>query len=661
MSSNPLISRSSLQWLLLAQVLVVAPHLLHAPWWIVPLWLGCAVWRWQAGRQRVGYPNSWAKAGLMLGTALGVWLSRGSLVGLDAGVVLLIAAFILKVLEVRQRRDALVLVFLGLFSVVTVYLFDDSVLMALYSLLPVTVLLAALISLQQRQAPSSPWHNARLAASLLLQALPLMLLVFILFPRVGPLWSLPVASNKASSGLAESMTPADIAELSRSSGLAFRASFIGAMPARSELYWRALSFDHFDGRRWSQSPQARFTTGARWQAQGEPVEYSVIMQPSGQRWLFALDVARTELPATQQMQDFRLQRQRPVQQALLYQARSWPQAVRELNLSAETRRLTLQLPEQGDPRSRAWALQLSRAHPQPAELVAAVLAQFNQQPYHYTLRPQVLGENSIDEFLFDTRAGFCAHYAGAMTFVLRAAGIPARVVAGYQGGEYNPQGNYLQVRQYDAHAWVEYWQTGQGWVSVDPTFAVAPQRINAGLEQALGEEQSLLEQSPFSPLRYGHLSWLKSLNLAWDNLNYAWQRWVLGYQGQQQLQFLQRWLGQVDGQSLLLSLVAGAALLVGLLGLWLLKPWQRRGNAQQRLLREFERLLARHGVSREVAEGMRAYAARAVQQLPQQAELIAQFARAYEAQRYAGEALAAGQLRRQLRLLRKALPWRWRL
>ncbi|MCU1716963.1 DUF3488 and DUF4129 domain-containing transglutaminase family protein [Pseudomonas sp. 5P_3.1_Bac2] len=658
MPSNPLISRSSLQWLLLAQVLVVAPHLLHAPWWIVPLWLGCAVWRWQASRQRLGYPNGWAKAALMLGTAFGVWLSRGSLVGLDAGVVLLIAAFILKILEVRQRRDALVLVFLGLFSVVTVYLFDDSVLMALYSLLPVTVLLAALISLQQ--APSSPWANARLAASLLLQALPLMLLVFILFPRVGPLWSLPVASQKATSGLAESMTPADIAELSRSSGLAFRVSFSGAMPARSELYWRALSFDQFDGRRWSQTPQARFTTGARWQAKGEPLNYSVIMQPSGQRWLFALDVASTDLPATQQMQDFRLQRQRPVQQALLYQARSWPQAVRELNLSAETRRLTLQLPEQGDPRSRAWALQLSRAHAQPSELVAAVLEHFNQQPYHYTLRPQVLGENSIDEFLFDTRAGFCAHYAGAMTFVLRAAGIPARVVAGYQGGEYNPQGNYLQVRQYDAHAWVEYWQAGQGWVSVDPTFAVAPERINLGLEQALGDEQNLLEQSPFSPLSYRNLGWLNQLRLGWDNLNYAWQRWVLGYQGQQQLQFLQRWLGQVDGQSLLLSLVGGAALLVGLLALCLLKPWQARGSAQQRLLRDFERLLARHGVVRQTGEGIRSYAARAVQQLPQQAPLINQFAHAYEAQRYAGQLLAAAELRRQLRQLRRSLPWRWR-
>src|SRR3990167_2373705 len=263
----------SLTWLLVAQVLVILPHLGHLPLWIVALWLGCAGWRIQIFRMRAGYPNAWAKAGLMLAAVLGVLMSRGSLIGLDAGVVLLIAAFVLKLVEMRTRRDALVLI----------------------SLLPVTALLAAMIGLQQSSLATQPWPTLRLAGGLLLQALPLMLLLFVFFPRLGPLWALPVPSDKSTSGLADSMTPADIAELSRSPELAFRASFAGPTPDRSELYWRALTLEHFDGRRWSQSNFTQQAAAPSWSKRGEVLRYSVVMQPSSQRWLFALDVAETSL------------------------------------------------------------------------------------------------------------------------------------------------------------------------------------------------------------------------------------------------------------------------------------------------------------------------------------------------------------------------------
>ncbi|HBX54657.1 MAG TPA: DUF3488 domain-containing protein, partial [Pseudomonas sp.] len=302
-------------------------------------------------------------------------------------------------------------------------------------------------------------------------------------------------------GLSDSMAPADIAELSRSGALAFRASFDGEMPPRSELYWRALTLERFDGRRWSQSSFAQLPVAPAWEKRGEPLRYSIVMQPSAKPWLFGLDVAQTPLEQTQQMSDFRLQRRQPVERSLLYQVTSWPDAVREPVANQAGLRRALQLPAQGDPRSRAWAAELKRQYPQDEALVQALLSHFNREPFGYTLRPPRLGLNSIDDFLFETRNGFCAHYAGAMTFVLRAAGIPARVVAGYQGGEFNPAGNYVQVRQFDAHAWVEYWQAGRGWVSVDPTFQVAPERIELGLEEALADEQSFLEDSPFSPLR----------------------------------------------------------------------------------------------------------------------------------------------------------------
>ena len=469
MSSVAGIPRISLTWLLVAQALVILPHALHLPLWVIGLWLGCALWRIQIFRMRAGYPSLVVRIGLIALAAAGVFLSRGTLVGLDGGVLLLVAAFTLKLLEMRSRRDALVVIFLGFFVVVTAYLFDDSMLVALFSLLPVCALLAALIGLQQSGTATRPWRTLRLSASLLLQALPLMLLLFLFFPRLGPLWSLPVPNERgAVTGLADSMAPGDIAELTRSSELAFRASFEGRVPARNELYWRALTLDHFDGRRWSQSAGEQFSPAPQWQPRGEALHYSVVMQPTTRPWLFALDVARSDFQGTRQMGDFRLQRNRPVDRTLLYDVSSWPDALREPQLPPDRMQALLRLPREGDARSRAWAQELRSRYPQDEQLVEALLTHFNRQPYVYTLTPTPLGDDSIDQFLFDTRSGFCAHYAGAMTFVLRAAGIPSRVVAGYQGGEFSGNGSYVQVRQFDAHAWVEYWQPGKGWTSVDP-------------------------------------------------------------------------------------------------------------------------------------------------------------------------------------------------
>lgn len=658
MSRVPGIPRIALIWLLVAQVLVIVPHLLHVPLWIIGLWLGAAAWRIQVFRMRARFPSGWLKGGLVLVVVAGVLLSRGTLVGLDAAVVLLLATFILKLVEMRTRRDALVLIFLGFFCVVTAYLFNDGILAALYSLLPIMVLLAALVGLQQSAFAERPWPTLRLAGGLMLQAVPLMLLLFLLFPRLGPLWSLPMPSDRGITGLSDSMDPADIAELSRSPALAFRASFAGPTPARSELYWRALTLDRFDGRRWSQSALAAWQAPPHWQARGEALDYSIVLQPSGKPWLLALDVGEGKVDGAQMMSDFRWQQRRPVDRPLLYQMRSWPQALREPQASAQALRHALQLPQQGDPRSRAWAAELRERYADDEALVEALLRHFNREPYVYTLRPQPLGRDSIDDFLFSTRRGFCAHYAGAMTFVLRAAGIPARVVTGYQGGEFNPAGNYVQVRQFDAHAWVEYWMPEQGWRSVDPTFQVAPQRIELGLEEALAEEDGFLDDQLLSPLRYRELRWLNQLRLSWESLNYGWQRWVLGYQGEQQLRLLQRWFGELDWQRLALVLVGGGALLLGLLGVYLLRPWQQRLDPRQRLFRRFERLLVRHAVVRQPGEGVRAFSERAAQALPRQAAEIRAFGHCFEQQHYAGQAVSTAALKRALSRLRRALPWR---
>ncbi|WP_252273259.1 transglutaminase TgpA family protein [Pseudomonas subflava] len=651
------IPRIALTWLLVAQVLVILPHLLHLPFWIAGLWLLCAGWRVQVFRMRARFPTGIERIALVIATGAAAFFSRGSLIGLDGGALLLVATFILKLVELRSRRDGLVLIFLGFFVVVTGYLFDDGLLAALYSLLPVTALLAALIGMQQSGMAERPGATVKLAASMMLQAVPLMLLLFLFFPRMGPLWSLP-NPQQAMTGLSDSMAPADIAELSQSPALAFRASFDGKVPARRELYWRALTLEHFDGRRWSQSWGAQQRTQPVWLKQGPSVSYSVIMQPTGTQWLFALDVAVVEQKDIYLMSDFRLEKRRPVTQNLMYQVRSWPQAVREPTQTRGMLSRTLQLPGRGDPLSREWAEQLRREHTDPKGLVEAVLKHFNQQPYSYTLKPPTLGDDSIDDFLFRTKKGFCAHYAGAMTFVLRAAGIPARVVTGYQGGELSQSGDYLSVRQLDAHAWVEYWQEGRGWTSVDPTFQVAPERIDLGAQDAYSDDEAFLEDSPFSPLRYRNVGWINDLRLAWENINYSWQRWVLGYRSEQQLGLLQRLFGSLNWKRMAVAIVGGGGLLLGLLALWLFKPWRRERDPQQRQLRRFEALLLRHGLRRARGEGVRDFAARAAALMPRQADAITTFAQAFEAQRYAGGASAPQELRLLLRRLRRELPWR---
>lgn len=651
--TRQILPRISLTWLLIAQALVIIPHLLHVPFWLAGLWLTCAAWRIQVFRMRLAFPNSWTKAALLLGSGFAVYLSRGSLVGLDAGVALLITAFILKLLEVRSRRDALVLIFLGFFCEVTSYLFADSLLAALYSILPVLALLAALLGLHQSSFATQPLATLSYVLRLFAQAVPLMLLLFVLFPRLEPLWSLPQANNKGSTGLSSSMTPGDLAELGQSSALAFRARFEGDIPAQSQLYWRALTLPHFDGRSWSVSQREQMQA-PQWQAQGEAINYSIIMQPSTQPWLFSLDVGSSEQADIRMMSDFRLQRSTPVNRAYQYQVSSWPQALRQVQLTPAQQQEFLQLPRSTNPQSREWALALRQQYADDDALVSAMLRHFNQEPYYYTLKPPVLGSDSVDEFLFSSQSGFCAHYAGAMVFTLRAAGIPSRVVAGYQGGETNQAGQFVQVRQFDAHAWVEYWQRGYGWRSVDPTFQVAPERIERGLQEALADEAELFQGDFFSPLRYQHIGWVNQLRLGWENINHSWQTQILGYQRDRQQAWLKQWFGQVDWQTLGLLLVFSAGLIIALIVLWMFKPWQRQADPVQRLLNEFQRVLRKRGWSREIGEGLRDFYQRIAPQLPeQQQRSVAAFIDAYEQQQYAKQGLDLTALRSALAQVKK--------
>ncbi|WP_462383276.1 transglutaminase TgpA family protein [Pseudomonas sp. Marseille-QA0892] len=649
---NATIPRTSLTWLLVAQFLVILPHLAYLPLWVSLLWVGCAIWRIQMYRMRARYPNGWIKAFLMGGTIAGVYLSRGGLVGLDAAVVLLISAFVLKLVEMKSRRDALVVIYLGFFAVLTRYLFDSEIATAAISLLPTIALLSALVGLQHSGFSGRIKGPLKLSLTLLAQAVPLMLVLFLFFPRLGPLWSLPQPSNKGVTGLSDSMAPGEIAELSQSGELAFRANFETPPPHRSKLYWRALTLDQFDGRRWSRTPSDMASPPPVWEREGLAIHYNVIMERSAKPWLFVLDVAAPESSDGRLFEDFRVEHPRPVDRTLLYRMTSWPSGVMEPDQASRAVVRSTHLPTEGEPRARSWASQLRAQYSDDNALVDAVLRHFREQPYVYTLRPPVLERNAIDGFLFDTRRGFCEHYAGATAFVLRAAGIPARVVVGYQGGEFNQAAGYVQVRQFDAHAWVEFWTDASGWKRIDPTFQVAPERIERGLEDAVANERSFLENTPFSPLHYRHLGWMNTLRMEWDAVNYGWQRWVLGYQAEQQNHFLQRLTGERDTLTLIIVAAAGLALMFAGLCIVVLKPWRRRLPAEQRAFESYERMLRRHGVVRLASEGPRTFADRAARELPAAAAPIRLFALAYE-QRHYNDPQAQGEPESLITLLKE--------
>lgn len=659
--STALIPRNALAWLLGAQVVVLLPHLPRLPWWVAVLWLGCAAWRVQIQRMRWGYPGRILRAGGLLLTGVAVFFTQGTLIGLDATVMLLLLLFMLKLLEMRNPRDALVVIYLGFFILATAFLFDQGIPLTLYQCVGAVVLVAALIGLQQSPARNDPWRALRSAAAMLLQALPLMLLMFLFFPRLAPLWTINLPSAESRTGLSDTMAPADIANLAQSPELAFRASFEGDIPPPSRLYWRAMTLSRFDGRVWSQD---RLLEGRQPQAverSGAALEYQVVAQPTGRNWLYSLPGSVSDSPELRAMGDDTLRAKRSLSSTFGYTATAFERVLRQRDgLPDDERQRLLQLPEESDPRSRAWAEELRQRYASDAELVNALLRHFNQQPYHYTLRPPTLGRHSNDEFLFDTRRGFCEHYAGAMTFVLRAAGIPARVVTGYQGGELNPRGGYLLVHQFDAHAWIEAWLPGQGWQSFDPTFQVAPSRIERGLEEAMREEGSFLADAPLAGSRYRDIGWVNNLRLTWDDINYQWQLRVLNFQSEEQLALFKRWLGTADWRRIGVVVLSLVGLVMVVQALIWLRPRRLSGSPAQLAWQRLDQRLGKLGLGVRAGEGPRDWQARLRQALPQQRAAIDGFFDRFIEQSYAqrqpGEAQA--QLQPALQTLLRSLPRR---
>jgi transglutaminase-like putative cysteine protease len=647
--------RCALGWLLAAQLALIAPHAPRLPLWVIGLWLVSALWRVLVLQGRWSLPSRWLKVALLLAAVAGIRLHYGSWVGLDPTVALLIACFCFKLLEAVSRRDAYLLLLLGYFVALTQYLFDTGIGSALYMLLPLALLTAALVALHRPERLPCGAAPLRTALLLSLQALPLMLLLFLVVPRFAPLWQVPMPSQSARTGMSDEMAPGDIANLSQSPELAFRAVFDTAVPPPRELYWRGLVFDDFDGRRWR---PGRFNDVPRGMlgeepARGPAIDYAVFLEPTQRHWLYALErPARVEMKTTLTI-DYRLITFEPVREKFVYRARAHPQAPLDVELDPRLRERNLQLPPATNARARQWAAELRNQHDDDDALVQALLDHFRRQPYVYTLKPPALGADTVDGFLFETRRGFCEHYASAFTFVLRAAGVPARVVAGYQGGEVNPLNGTVLVHQFDAHAWTEVWLAGRGWVRFDPTAAVAPDRIERGLEQAL-DAGEFLADSPLSARRYSGIDVLNRLRLQLDSINYNWTRWVLNYRDDTQSDLLRGLLGDISPWRIGLFLLGGGALALALVALFLFGRHRAVPlPPEQKLYRGLCERLARHGYPRPAGMAPGDHARWVMAQQPQW-HWVGEATRSFEALSYrpltdAQRRVLLAQLRRLVR------------
>lgn len=661
------IPRNSLAWMLLSLFTLVAPHALRLPLWVLVVYVIAAVWRIMVYRGGWSFPGRAVKFLLILSACGGVALSYGSLVGLEPTVALLLTAFALKLLELKERKDAYVLIFLGYFVCMTEFLFSQDLLVTLYSFLNVLLLTTALVALHQPGEHQFNRGTIRTAGVMLLQALPLMVVLFFLFPRFGPLWSVPIKSHSAKTGMSDFMKPGDVARLSQSGEVAFRVKFDDQIPEQSQLYWRGLVFSRFEGGTWSALSPYTIPSGERRPADvdtvGDVMGYSVIMEPTQQNWLYGLRFARSTTPGVMLSPDYRLYRPGILEVETMYRVRTWQETPLDVELTRWRREVETKLPAQGNPRTRELALAMRGRADSDAQFVNNVVNRFTREDYVYTLKPGVLeGPDRIDAFLFDTLRGFCEHYASAFVFMMRAAGVPARVVAGYQGGEVNPVNGTVIVHQFDAHAWAEVWLAGQGWVRVDPTAAVAPSRIEWGLEQAMQTEGSFLSETPLSPLRYRNINLLNQLRLRYDALTYRWQSWVVGFNGEQQFDLLQQYLGKLDARKLAAVLLGSWALVLIPVAVMLMRRRQVKAiSPLDRAYLKFCDRMARAGVGRYPGESPAQFARRAADRRPALAEQLAYIAQLYEELAYAPGAAGEGDgdaLRRFERAVAECRPRR---
>ena len=622
MNTDAALPRRALWWLIGCQFYVILPHLTRVPLWVLAIYLGAALWRLQMHRERALMPPRWLR--LLLGLAAGgaVIASYQTLIGLDPMVALLLVASALKLIESVRAKDGYVLVSLGFFIMTTQFLYNQELPVALYSVVGTLLLVVSLIALNQRPSGSVSRREPLLALRMLGLAIPMMIVLFLLFPRIAPLWSVPSKNTQATTGMSDVLRPGDVTRLGRSAEVAFRVQFEDQIPPQRELYWRGMVLNQFaDGAwrtlGWSDHPATERKLDKPI-AVGESLKYRIIIEPTMQHWLYAMPYAQSPTAGVFEAWDFRLAVRKPLESTFAYDVVTWPESSLQPELSPWRRETELALPSNLNPLTREWVERQVNAVGNGPELIARVLSYFREQPFYYTLQPPKIDDDDfVDEFIFQSLRGFCEHYAYSFVVMMRMAGIPARIIGGYQGGELNTLNNTLIVRQFDAHAWVEVWLEDRGWVRVDPTAAVAPERVEQGLEEALRGQEGFLADSLLSAYRFRSVTMVNWLRLRYDAAAWQWQSFIIGFNSDEQIDLLESWFGEIK-VSWFVAVLLGSWVVVLAPLIW----WMNRSRSSSERLpveqqfAELCRALARRGIERAVGESAISLLVRAESELP---------------------------------------------
>jgi protein-glutamine gamma-glutamyltransferase len=632
--SDKLVDRH-ISWLLGSLALVTAPHIERLPWWITLLVVTLFAWRAYLALYDLRLPHKWLLMLIAIGALGGIYITYGRILGRDSGVALLIVMLALKLMEMATLRDAMILIFIAYFLVITNFLYSQSIPTTVFMLIAMWAITSTMVGFQFRQRQPGYRYQLRFAGIMLLQSTPLMLVLFVLFPRMqGPLWGMPQDALASATGLSEEMSPGSVSSLLLSDAVAFRVTFESAIPpATQQLYWRGPVMWDFDGYTWT-APRVPYPTPRPFDALDNEVAYSVTVEPHGKRWLFALDLPLRTPARASMTSDFQILFQSPLTNRLRYDMLSTLRYRDRSELPRYEMQRALRLPGDGNPRARAMAADMRKRTVDDRAYINMVLAMFRNDNFSYTTTPPLLRADPVDEFLLSTRAGYCEHYASAFTFLMRAGGVPARVVTGYQGGEFNTFSNYMIVRQADAHAWSEVWLKDSGWTRVDPTAAVSPARVQTGVAAAVPQNEQL-------PLMLrGEYRWLHGARLTWDLLANSWNQLVLGYTMDNQRQLMQR-IGISDAtwQTLVIVMMLTTGVVTLALALLLLLSFRRsRPDPVIAADARFCRRLANRGVTRHPSEGPDAFCKRAAAIRPEIAAAIGSISRLYVHLRYGREA-----------------------
>jgi protein-glutamine gamma-glutamyltransferase len=632
--------------------LALLAHVTTLPLWVLAIIATCGLIRLGLARSGRSAPSR----GILITVAALVipllFLRFHTFNGLVAGTALLSVTAGLKLLETKTQRDFYIITLIIYFVSLAALLEGDSFWLLAY-LIGVCWLTTATLLRVTSSGPAPGWRRSlRFGGRVLAQALPLALVFWLLFPRfAAPLWQIPNDSKTAASGLSDTMSPGDITELALSDEIAFRVRFDSAAPPAQERYWRGPVLDFFDGHTWTRSTSVFGGAPPPQQPQGPAIHYTVMMEPHQHRWLFMLDWPSSwNQPRAELSNDYTLIQPEPLSRPVDVVGTSYARVQYSEPLKPGTRKRDLQQLPNRNPRTQQLAREMRSAYADDMELVSAVLDMFRQQPFYYTLTPPKLSDNSVDEFLFDTKRGFCGHYASAFAALMRAAGIPARVVTGYQGGTLNPYGDYWILRQSDAHAWTEVWIDGRGWTRIDPTAAIAPERVERGLADAVNADD------PLASRWQRKTPWFAGTRLRLDLLREIWRERILDFNQDSQRKLLEMLkIPEPDGQKLVMVLGVAMALAFA----WL--TWQIHRElappSKDATARTYARLcakLAAAGIARKVHEGAEAYAMRVARERPDLADTVTALCRHYSSLRYSAPSarITLGQFQAAVRAFR---------